>query len=92
MATGLLAALRVGDPGPEAAERELLGRLVRAPDPETVEGWLRRFETDLRGRGAQLERVDTVLELVFGLLFAGFLFFVYLRIRRTDAREPASRS
>ena len=53
-------------------------------DAEAAYAWLRHFAEHVRGRGLAAENLAAGLDLVFGVLFAVFLLFVYLRIRREE--------
>lgn len=59
------------------------------PDWQLAEAWLAHFRERIRGRGRQVEDIDRWLDLAFGVLFAVFLLFVYLKLRRS---EPDGRS
>lgn len=61
-----------------------------ADDDAPVQAWLLHFQQRLRGQGRSLENLDGWLDLVFALLFCGFLWFVWRRMRKGEgeASEP----
>ena len=58
--------------------------------PAPVQQWLDHFQRRLRGQGRSLEDLDAWLEMFFTLLFFGFLYFVWRRLRRGEGDEPST--
>ena len=57
----------------------------RAEADAPVQQWLQHFQQRLRGQGRTLENLDGWLDFGFALLFCGFLFLVWRRMRRSEA-------
>jgi hypothetical protein len=72
--------------------RSGLGGAAAAPGPfdgRAAESWLHHFDRAVRGRGRSAERIADTLDVVFTLLFALVVFFVWRRMRAAG-RPPAA--
>ena len=89
-AMGLVATPRAEEDLAErsAADQEVLGRLQPwLLDSDARSEWQKIWETDIRGRGRNLENLSETLDLILGVALIGFLVFVYSRIRKSEPRR-----
>jgi len=67
--------------------REISARAIPVlPNFGNSDGWLRRWEEEVRGQGRPTEQLDSLLDFVLGLGFFGLLIYVFLRSRNIDDR------
>ncbi len=86
----LLAAPRVGEDraARSPVQTQLLAGLYPLElDPNLRRAWLEIWETEIRGRGRDLEGLSESLDLILGILLLAFLFFVYTRMRKEDRSD-----
>ncbi len=74
-------------------DRELVPRALREasqnllpynPNASDMDAWEERWRDRVRGKGASAEQLDMALDLIFGLMFLVFIYFVFKHLNRSE--------